>query len=104
MTLTLRPFERADRDAMLEFARALPTHDLLFLRRDITEPKVLSAWVRQLETGAITSLLARSAAGEAGRKASLRYGWDAVNHEMAESYVRIIRQHQGGRQPRLTMP
>ncbi|MEJ2088198.1 MAG: GNAT family N-acetyltransferase [Gammaproteobacteria bacterium] len=48
---------------VLEFATTLPPHDLLFLRRDITEPKVLSAWVRQLETGEITSLLARSADG-----------------------------------------
>jgi glycosyltransferase involved in cell wall biosynthesis len=47
---------------------------------------------------------ARRAAGLAGRAASLRYGWDAVNQEMADSYVRIIRQHHGGRQPRLTMP
>lgn len=46
---------------VLDFAKTLPPHDLLFLRRDITEPKVLSAWARQLETGEITSLLARDA-------------------------------------------
>jgi len=45
---------------VLGFARSLPTHDLLFLRRDITQPKVLSAWVRQIEAGEIVSLLARS--------------------------------------------
>ena len=44
---------------VLAFANTLPAHDLLFLRRDITEPKVLSAWAKQLETGEITSLLAR---------------------------------------------
>ena len=49
---------------VLTFAKTLPPHDLLFLRRDITEPKVLSAWAQQIETGEITSLLARDEAGE----------------------------------------
>ena len=49
---------------VLTFAKTLPPHDLLFLRRDITQPKVLSAWAAQLETGEITSLLARSEDGE----------------------------------------
>lgn len=48
----------ADEAAVLAFARTLPVHDLLFLRRDITQPKVLSAWARELEGGSITSLLA----------------------------------------------
>jgi len=48
----------ADEAAVLAFARTLPVHDLLFLRRDITQPKVLSAWAKQLDGGSITSLLA----------------------------------------------
>jgi L-amino acid N-acyltransferase YncA len=52
---------RSDAEAeVLDFAGTLPPHDLLFLRRDITEPKVLSAWAAQLESGEITSLLARA--------------------------------------------
>ena len=49
---------RADEAAVLEFARALPTHDLLFLPRNISQPKVLSAWINEIERGDITSLLA----------------------------------------------
>jgi RimJ/RimL family protein N-acetyltransferase len=56
--ITLRVMTPADEGAVLNFARSLPPHDLLFLRRDITNEKVLSAWVRQLEAGEITSLLA----------------------------------------------
>ena len=48
---------------VLEFAKSLPPHDLLFLRRDITEPKVLSAWAKQIESGEITSLLAKDDSG-----------------------------------------
>jgi len=48
---------------------------------------------------------ARHAAGEAGYRASQRYGWDAVNHELAEAYMRVIRQHnEGGRQQRSPVP
>lgn len=48
---------------VLAFAKNLPPHDLLFLRRDITEPKVLAAWAKQIESSEITSLIARDEEG-----------------------------------------
>jgi GNAT superfamily N-acetyltransferase len=48
----------ADQTAVLDFAQKLPVHDLLFLPRNISEPKVLAAWIKEIERGAITSLLA----------------------------------------------
>jgi RimJ/RimL family protein N-acetyltransferase len=56
--IEFRLMSRADEAAVLDFARRLPTHDLLFLPRNISEPKVLSAWINEIERGAITSLLA----------------------------------------------
>src|SRR5437879_2124155 len=53
-----RMMARADEPAVLAFAQKLPTHDLLFLPRNISQPKVLSAWVNEIERGAIVSLLA----------------------------------------------
>ena len=53
-----RLMSRADEAAVLAFAQKLPTHDLLFLPRNISQPKVLSAWVIEIERGAIVSLLA----------------------------------------------
>lgn len=42
---------------------------------------------------------ARVAAGKAGGEVSRHYGWDEVNQELVDSYLRIIRQHRaGGRQ------
>jgi glycosyltransferase involved in cell wall biosynthesis len=42
---------------------------------------------------------ARRAAGRAGHEASRRYGWDEVNQELVDAYLRVIRQHApGGRQ------
>ena len=49
---------RADEAAVLAFAQKLPTHDLLFLPRNISQPKVLAAWVNEIERGDIVSLLA----------------------------------------------
>jgi RimJ/RimL family protein N-acetyltransferase len=56
--IQFRLMSRADESAVLAFARRLPTHDLLFLPRNISQPKVLSAWINEIERGAITSLLA----------------------------------------------
>ena len=56
--IEIRLMERVDEPAVLDFARKLPVHDLLFLPRNISEAKVLSAWITEIERGAITSLLA----------------------------------------------
>jgi RimJ/RimL family protein N-acetyltransferase len=56
--IEFRLMSRTDEAAVLEFAQKLPTHDLLFLPRNISQPKVLSAWINEIERGAITSLLA----------------------------------------------
>ena len=48
---------------------------------------------------------ARRAAGQAGFAASQRYGWDEVNQELVDAYLRIIRQHRaGGRQRSSPVP
>jgi RimJ/RimL family protein N-acetyltransferase len=56
--ITLRPMVPKDADAVLAFAQGLPVHDLLFLPRDITQPKVMAAWVKAIEKGTTTTLLA----------------------------------------------
>ena len=55
---TLRLMEASDRDPILDFARALPPDDLLFLRKDITDPKVVDEWVRDVEAGRTITVLA----------------------------------------------
>ena len=56
--IEIRLMTPQDRDAVLAFANALPQEDLLFLRVDITDPGVVDDWVRNLETGDSTSLVA----------------------------------------------
>jgi ribosomal protein S18 acetylase RimI-like enzyme len=56
----------ADEAAVLDFAQKLPAHDPLFLPRNISEPKVLSAWIKEIERALITSLLATKAGNVVG--------------------------------------
>lgn len=56
--VTLRHMTANDEAAILAFARALPEHDLLFLRRDITEASAVEDWIRELESGEIVTILA----------------------------------------------
>jgi RimJ/RimL family protein N-acetyltransferase len=64
--IEFRLMSSADEAAVLDFARKLPTHDLLFLPRNISQPKVLSAWIKEIERGVITSLLAVNGGTVAG--------------------------------------
>ena len=56
--IEFRLMSRPDEPAVLAFAERLPAHDLLFLPRNISEPKVLAAWIKEIERGSIISLLA----------------------------------------------
>lgn len=63
---------RADEDAVQAFASSVAVHDLLFLRRDITHPKVLAAWSAEIDAGSIISLLAREQGNILGCSAVVR--------------------------------
>ncbi len=58
--ITFRLMEPSDRDHIVAFARALPEHDLLFLRIDITDPKVVDEWVENIRKGHTITILAES--------------------------------------------
>ena len=62
--VTLRLMDRGDAAPMVAFARQLPPHDLLFLRRDITEPAQVEIWLQRIEAGLATSLLLIDEGGE----------------------------------------
>lgn len=57
-SITLRYMAPGDRLRMLDFARSLAAHDLLFMRRDITQPAEVDAWMRDVSTGVVSTILA----------------------------------------------
>jgi GNAT superfamily N-acetyltransferase len=54
----LRRMGAGDEAAVLAFAQRLPAHDLLFMRRDVRQAKVLAAWLRAIAEGRVASLVA----------------------------------------------
>ena len=56
--IELKLMTGADAGAILKFAQALPSEDLLFLRVDLTQPEVIDDWVLNLESGHSTSIVA----------------------------------------------
>ncbi|HEU4760029.1 MAG TPA: GNAT family N-acetyltransferase, partial [Dehalococcoidia bacterium] len=64
--VTFRLMTPADHDAVLEFARALPAHDLMFLRTDVTQPQVVDEWVRNLEAGRTITVIGEAEGKVAG--------------------------------------
>ena len=72
MTLRLMEPTDADRDAILAFGRSLPDHDLLFLRTDVTDAKVIDEWVENLKKGRTITVMAESG-GELLGYASLHH-------------------------------
>jgi L-amino acid N-acyltransferase YncA len=75
----IRRFRADDRLAMQAFANALPEHDLLFLGRDLRQPRVIAAWLTAIEDGWIDGLVALEDDMLVGTAALVRdpLGWSA---------------------------
>jgi RimJ/RimL family protein N-acetyltransferase len=77
--VSLVPFEPGCRAAVAAFAAGLAPHDLLFLSRDIQNPKVVEAWLQSIADGDIDSLVAFDADAVVGTTAIVRdpHSWSA---------------------------
>ncbi len=78
--LELRLMTPADEAAVLAFAQQLSVHDLLFLPRDISEPKVVAAWMEATGTGTIVTVLATRDARVLGCATIVRDEWSWSRH------------------------
>lgn len=96
---TLREMIGGDKDAVLAFAGSLPQHDLLFLRRDISKPKVVDAWIEATEAGAFNTLLAEKDGHVVGCVALYidPRGWSPHVGDMRVLVAPTARQHGLGR-------
>lgn len=93
-TATLRLMEKADRDKVLNFARSLPPEELLFLRKDITDPKVVDEWVNDIEAGRTITVLAE-AEGELVGYGSLWQDESFWGRHMGEIRVLVRPDYRG---------
>lgn len=81
---------REHRDDILEFARALPRHDVLFLRMDITDPNNIETWLQNIDAARTITILAYDGAKLAGY-ASVHH-----NEVLWTRHVGEIRTNVGG--------
>jgi L-amino acid N-acyltransferase YncA len=56
--INLKPMGVKDREAIKEFAQKLPEEDLLFLTIDLTQDEAIDGWLKNIENGSSTALLA----------------------------------------------
>ncbi len=85
--IEIRHMTADDADAVIAFANSVPLHDLLFLERDIRNPKVVAAWIDQLAGGSISTLLAFSGDQVVGCAAIVR---DAFSWSRHVGEIRIV--------------
>ncbi len=56
--ITLRPMVKEDEQKLLEFFLRLPEEDRLFLKDDVTDPKVIESWAKNLNYEHVIPILA----------------------------------------------
>jgi L-amino acid N-acyltransferase YncA len=93
-TIDLRPMTGYDRTMMLEFARSLPSHDLLFLRRDITRPQVIEEWAQAIEEDRYVTIIALRGTQIVGYSTVASDGIDWTRH-VAELRVLVSPSMRG---------
>ena len=71
-TLELRLMGPGDRDELIAFAKTLPRQDVMFLRMDITDPRNVDEWIRNIANGRTITVLAYDNGALAG--------WASLHH------------------------
>ena len=92
--LTFRLMQPSDRDAVLVFARALPSEDLMFLRTDITQEKTVDNWMSYIKSGRTLTLLAEAKSNIAGY-ASIHTSDALWTRHIGELRVLVSLDHRG---------
>jgi L-amino acid N-acyltransferase YncA len=90
----LRPMEPKDGPGVLDFFRALPEEDRLFLRDDVTRPEWLDRFVHQIDYNSMMPLVAEHGGQVVGNAALYRslHGWSV---HVGEIRVAVARSFQG---------
>ena len=92
--IKLREMSGNDGSVALAFARALPAHDLLFLRRDITKPEAIDVWLSGIARGRIISVLAE-AGGKVQGYATVDRGELSWSPHVAELRILVSAEMRG---------
>jgi RimJ/RimL family protein N-acetyltransferase len=92
--VVVRPLDAQDAPALLEFYRALPEEDRLYLRDDVTKPEWVDRFVAHVKHHEVVSLIAlhgKKVVGEASLYRAL-HGWTAHVGEIRVSVSPNLRR------------
>lgn len=87
-SVSLRMMTGGDADRIVAFARALPEEDLLFLRRDITDPKIVAQWAQDVAGGRTVTVMAE-AGGDLAGYASLHHNQVTWQRHLGEIRIQV---------------
>jgi L-amino acid N-acyltransferase YncA len=91
--ITLRLMTASDAERIMAFARALPEQDLLFLRADITDPKIVAQWVQNIAAERTVTVIAE-ASGDLVGYVSLHYNQVTWQRHLGEIRIQVGRSHR----------
>jgi RimJ/RimL family protein N-acetyltransferase len=91
---TFRLMDGDDAERVVQFARALPEEDLLFLRVDLTDPDVVEQWLGNQKAGRSIALYAE-VGGEMAGYASLHLNETNWQRHLGEIRIQVGRTHRG---------
>lgn len=91
--VSLRLMTAGDADRILAFARGLSEEDQLFLRSDITDPKIVAQWIQNIAGGRTATVLAE-ASGEVAGYASLHYNQVTWQRHLGEIRIQVGARHR----------
>jgi len=95
VSMSIRPIEPDDAEALAAFYRELPGEDRLFLREDVTRPGWSEEFIRSVDFDHVFSLLAEHN-GRVMGNATLyrsRHGWSAHVGEIRIAVARAYQRH-----------
>lgn len=90
---TLRLMTPADRDAVLSMAQSLPRDDLLFLRMDITQPRVVDEWIANVQKGRSIVVVAEIG-GEIAAEASIHINEVLWTRHVGEIWMIVVPKYR----------
>jgi L-amino acid N-acyltransferase YncA len=94
LTVTVRPLEARDQQALLQFFRSIPEEDRWWLREDVSDPAVVRRWIADMDYDRVLPLIALTDS-QIIADATLHRRNHGARHHIGEVRVVVAPAHRG---------